>query len=248
MTDIRAIPALRDNYIWIIRRDNLIVVVDPSESQPVLNFIDQNNLNLVAILITHHHFDHVGGISDIIKHIKVPVYGPKNENIPEKTHSLSGGDVMTIAPIDLTYQIIDCPGHTLGHIAYFGQQHLFCGDTLFSGGCGRVFEGTHRQMFDTLTTLSQLPQDTVVYPAHEYTLSNLAFAQTIEPDNQSTQRAIETAKQHRSNNNPTLPTTIRHEKMINPFLRCNQKNIQASLKTHDDLSTFSVLRDRRDCW
>ncbi|MBF13482.1 MAG: hydroxyacylglutathione hydrolase [Legionellales bacterium] len=244
MSRVIAIPALQDNYIWIVEQNNQAVVVDPGESKPVLDYLRNNKIQPVAILITHHHLDHTGGIGELLSQFNIPVYGPAKEVIPHQTHRLFEKNLVHIASMNLTYQVIECPGHTLGHIAFYGHRQLFCGDTLFSGGCGRIFEGTHAQMYESLTKLSALPDDTQIFAAHEYTLSNLAFAHEIEPNNQCIQSAITKAKLNLSKHIPTLPSTIGREKTINPFLRC--QTLKSQMGTEDEPSTFSRLREKKD--
>ncbi|SER63006.1 hydroxyacylglutathione hydrolase [Nitrosomonas sp. Nm51] len=258
MTTLRIypIPAFRDNYIWIIHNTASAVAVDPGDALPVLNYLQTNKLQLDAILITHHHNDHTGGNRTLLERFDVPVYGPGQEAIPTVTHPLQDGDTVSLPSLSLTLAIIDVPGHTSGHIAYFGslpgaekKNVLFCGDTLFACGCGRLFEGTPQQMYQSLQKLADLPEDTLVYCTHEYTLSNIGFARTVEPSNSDLQQFEQHAKQLRDHNQPTIPTNIAAEKMCNPFLRCNQPEIiktvsqYAGKKLNEPLDIFITLRE-----
>lgn len=229
-----ALPAFNDNYIWLIHNNTHAAVIDPGDAKPVLDYLAQLNLSLAAILITHHHNDHVGGIKDLLAATPAcPVYGPKAEQIPYRTVDLVGSENISITPLDLQLLVLSIPGHTKGHIAYFGYSDLkepfvFCGDTLFSGGCGRLFEGTAAQMMHSLQTLASLPSNTLVCCAHEYTLANLMWALEVEPDNQALQHYFDEVSVLRSNNQPTLPSTIQRELRINPFLRTHIPTVQLS--------------------
>jgi len=253
---IHPIPAFRDNYIWIIHDTESAVVVDPGDAQPVLDYLRSNQLRLNAILITHHHSDHTGGNHTLLKHYDVPVYGPQRETIPTVTHALIDNNTVYLETLSLSLEVIEVPGHTLGHIAYFGtlpgsqkKNILLCGDTLFASGCGRIFEGTPQQMFQSLKRLEQLPDDTLVYCTHEYTLSNISFARTVEPGNTELQLQEHRAKQLRRDNKPTLPSRIATEKTCNPFLRCNQPEIikmasqHAGKELNEPLDVFTALRE-----
>lgn len=229
---VHTIPAFTDNYIWLFHQtgDNKAYVVDPGDATPVLEALNNLKLNLEGILITHHHSDHVGGVAQLLSSYPVPVYGPKG--IAQVSNIMVDGDTLEIA--DTLFQVMEIPGHTLDHIAYFNAQEplLFCGDTLFSNGCGRLFEGTPEQMLRSLSTLASLPLETRVYCAHEYTQANTKFALTVEPTNQVLrQRAVEVDKL-RANNSPTLPTTIGSELATNPFLRANENAIQQAAAQH----------------
>ena len=182
---VLAIPAFADNYIWLVHDGVHAAVVDPGDAAPVFAVLEANNLTLVAILLTHHHADHVGGVPELLQRFPVPVFGPSREAIPTITHALNQEDSIAVPELGLTLQVLDVPGHTGGHIAYLSVEEgwLFCGDTLFAGGCARLFEGTPAQMVGSLSTLAKLPDGTQVYCAHEYTMANLRFAQEIEPGN-----------------------------------------------------------------
>ncbi len=244
---VKSIPAFNDNYIWLIQNsDNRCALVDPGQAEPALAMIEQLGLELELILLTHHHSDHVGGVAEIVRRYpNVNVVGPANDPIQMLTHSLVGGD--RIDMFGETFLVIDVPGHTHGHIAYVGDGKLFCGDVLFSAGCGRVFEGTYQQMYDSLQKLVTLPLETQVFCAHEYTSSNLAFALAVEPDNQQLQEYREHVNRLRAQQLPTLPTTIQQEKWINPFLRCQEPSIMKAVAARteqlSELAVFSALRD-----
>ena len=247
-TQVYPVKAFQDNYIWTIHNKTHAVIVDPGDSLPVLEFLASRKLALSAILITHHHADHVGGILNIIDKCNVPVYGPKTEIIPEITHQLVEGDEVRFDQLDLTFNILDIPGHTSGHIAYFDDKRVFCGDTLFSCGCGRIFEGTPPQMFQSLEKLAHLPDSTEVYCTHEYTLSNIKFARALEPNNSALADYEHLINFKMSNQQISLPTSIGFEKSVNPFLRCNEPTViqAAQAKTHETLSNavevFATIR------
>jgi len=221
---IRPIPAFSDNYIWLIEDGIHAVVVDPAQAEPVLKVLERDDLLLTAILLTHHHQDHVGGVLNLLKSRSVPVYGPAKEDLPACDYPLSEGDPVKLAAPELSFEVIDVPGHTSGHIAFFspeidGHPALFCGDTLFVSGCGRVFEGTPGQMLASLDKLCRLPDATRVYCAHEYTLSNLRWARVVDPDNPDLVELESLARVVREINQPTVPSKIEVEKRCNPFLR-----------------------------
>lgn len=236
MLSIIPIPAFADNYIWLLRSGAKGVVVDPGDAAPVLAHFEREGLELTAILATHHHGDHVGGIRGLVGRREVPVYGPARETIPARTHALSEGDAITVPGIDLRLSVLDIPGHTAGHIAFVAQEQepplVFCGDTLFAAGCGRLFEGTPAQMVDSLGKLSRLPASALVYCGHEYTVANLRFARAVEPANflLEEREARETAKRRRGQ--PTLPSTIGEERATNPFLRTGEPTVRAAAERH----------------
>ncbi|RJG26381.1 hydroxyacylglutathione hydrolase [Massilia cavernae] len=250
---VLAVPAFKDNYLWLIHDGFNAAVVDPGDAQPILAALAENGLALTAILLTHHHADHIGGVQELLRHARVPVFGPRNDGIDAVTRPLGEGDRIAVPGLGLDLRVLDVPGHTLGHIAYVretpGEHWLFCGDTLFAGGCGRVFEGTPAQMADSLGKLAALPEDTKVFCAHEYTLSNLRFAQEVEPGNkQLSQRLIEDGAK-RDRDEPTVPSTIGLEKLTNPFLRYQEPGIVRTLVTEGKLEngaspveTFAALR------
>jgi len=249
------VPAFEDNYIWVVSDGSHAVVVDPGEAAPVRAYLAKRGWRLNAILLTHHHQDHVGGVADLLNGQAVPVYGPAGEAIAHLTHRLKNGDQVTIAAPALEFRVLDVPGHTSGHIAYFqaadprGTPHVFCGDTLFACGCGRLFEGTPQQMLASLDALAALPGGTEVHCAHEYTLSNIRFALACEPENAQLQAWRDKASELRARHLPTLPTTIAHERAVNPFLRAAVPAVQASLqhqlheKIPDRLTAFTLMRE-----
>ena len=250
---ISPIPALKDNYVWAIidPAQHTAWVVDPSEAKPVNEFLTQHQLTLTGILITHHHWDHTGGIAELISHYPVPVFAPAKENIVGVTHQVHEGDEIKITP-SFSLQVLEIPGHTLGHVAYYAPGIIFCGDTLFAAGCGRVFEGTMEQMYSSLQKIASLPDDTNIYCAHEYTLNNLRFAKLVEPNNQDIDERMKRVEAMRQQHKPSLPSTLKEEKATNPFLRCHQPEIVANLKRRTNLQSihsidiFSQLREWKD--
>lgn len=251
------VPALSDNYIWLAYRGSHAVVVDPGEAAPVERLLDQYALTLDAILLTHHHGDHVGGARALQARSGATVYGPAREQLPVCDRRLAQGDTIFLENLDLRLEVLDIPGHTAGHIAYFGRMNqgkplVFCGDTLFSGGCGRLFEGTPAQMYDSLGKLRALPLDTLVCCAHEYTLANLRWALQVEPGNVALQRWWEAAQGLRAQGLPTLPTTIGAEQDFNPFLRTQQESVanaaraQSGARSDSAVAVFTDLRAWKD--
>jgi hydroxyacylglutathione hydrolase len=246
------LPAFTDNYIWMLHDARRALVVDPGDAQPVFEALERDGLQLAAILVTHHHPDHTGGVDALRDATGAPVYGPAHENIPKPFKPLAEGD--SIEVLDLPFGVLDVPGHTAGHIAYYcedflGQPLLFCGDTLFSGGCGRLFEGTPAQMLHSLDKLAALPGDTRVCCTHEYTLSNLKFARAVEPGNEKLVDYIARCEDMRARNQPTLPSSIALEKQINPFLRTREPAViaaaaghDAATATQDEVSVFATVR------
>lgn len=231
-TKVTYVPAFDDNYIWFIHglpekhAEKQIIIVDPGDETPVIEAIEQHNYLPQAIFITHHHSDHTGGIHALVKQYQIPVYGPANEKIPLITHKLTENQTVSLNSMGLTFTIIDVPGHTRGHIAYLGHQCLFIGDTLFAGGCGRLFEGTAEQMHQSLSKLLLLDSDINVYCAHEYTQDNLKFAIRVEPDNKTLLKRIEDTKFMRKNHLPTVPSRLGLEKQTNPFLRFDMDSVK----------------------
>jgi hydroxyacylglutathione hydrolase len=230
MIEIRAVPAFRDNYIWLIMntRNQTVAIVDPGDASVVIDALKRFQLTPVAILITHHHLDHIGGIAGILQYYQIPVYGPASESIPGMTHPLHDTDVITLTDLDLKFEIMAVPGHTLGHIAYYGDRKLFIGDTLFMAGCGRLFEGTAEQLYHSIDRVAKLQNDTLIYCTHEYTLANLHFASAVEPDNSDISARMERCKHLRENNLPTVPGTLECEKTTNPFLRVTNTEVIAA--------------------
>lgn len=253
------LPAFSDNYIWVLHDGTDALVVDPGDAQPVFEALDQLQLNLSAILVTHHHPDHVGGVDQLREATGAKVFGPARENIPKPFRHLSHGDI--VQALGLAFQVMDVPGHTAGHIAYWCESLtledgaaplLFCGDTLFSGGCGRLFEGTPAQMLASLDTLAALPGNTRVCATHEYTLSNLKFALAVEPENRELIAYEKSCQALRARLQPTLPSSMSQELKINPFLRTRETSvIQATLhatpvlnrQTVNEVTIFAALRE-----
>ena len=247
------IRALRDNYIWAGQGDSSeIVVVDPGESRPILHYLSANNLTLSAILITHHHHDHTGGVYDLIAEQNIPVYGPKDSPFSGITHPLSEGDCVALPFLDASFVVWSIPAHTIDHIAYVGDRVVFTGDTLFSGGCGRVFEGNMQQMLDALNRFAALPDNTEVYCGHEYTLNNLGFARTVLPDDPALVEQQRILTDRFKQTETTLPTTIANERMINVFFRLSDKHLLSALSARmnrpveDALDAFTILREWKD--
>ncbi len=224
---ITPIKALRDNYIWLLHNpeNGLAVCVDPGDAAPVLTTLAHQQLQLTAILVTHHHWDHIDGINELLSHYPAKVYGSCLETIPHITHTLSEGDDVVIEECNLQLKVLDIPGHTQGHIAYYNEEIVFTGDTLFSSGCGRLFEGTAQQMYDSLTKLSSLDDDVLIYCGHEYTVNNLLFAQCVEPNNPDIKQRLQQAQQLQQDGKATVPNPIGNEKLTNPFLRCQQAEV-----------------------
>lgn len=250
MLTVKSIPAFNDNYIWLIHSpENHCVVVDPGDATAVITVLEQEQLQLDAILITHHHHDHIGGISELKRRYPtINVVAPAAEPIPGVSQSVEDGDQVEI--FGERFMVLGVPGHTAGHVAYVGDEKLFCGDTLFSAGCGRLFEGTAAQMYHSLQKLAALPDETQVYCAHEYTSSNLAFALVAEQDNPHLQRYREDVSRLRAQGISTIPSTLKQEKLINPFLRCDQPSIKKSVANKavddSDVETFAALRRWKD--
>ena len=253
------IPAFADNYLWLLHDGKRALVVDPGDAAPVVQVLDELGLQLTSILVTHHHADHTGGVDALRERTSATVCGPATERIPQPFTPLREGD--TAHALGINFQIIDVPGHTSGHIAFYApavalsatdgsletRPLLFCGDTLFSGGCGRLFEGTPAQMLDSLDKLSALPASTLVCCAHEYTLSNLRFAIAVEPDNAELLAYHAHCITLRENGVPTVPSFIGQERLVNPFLRTRLPSVMAAAQQHDpqamdDISVFAAIR------
>ena len=232
MPTIIPIPAFVDNYIWLVREGSAGAVVDPGDAAPVIAYLQREGITLTAIIATHHHGDHVGGIRDLITRWPVPVYGPASEAIPGRTQALIEGDAIVVPGIGLRLSTLDIPGHTAGHIALVGQDLVFCGDTLFAAGCGRLFEGTPAQMVASLGKLAALPDTTRIYCGHEYTVSNLRFALAVEPGSAALRDRQARAQAMRAVGVPTLPTMIAEERATNPFLRVHDPSIRAAVERH----------------
>lgn len=252
---LHPIPAFSDNYIWALHQGGQALVVDPGEASGVLAYLREQGLALAAILITHHHADHTGGVAELRAATGAAVYGPVAEPMPEPLTRLDGGEHVDV--LGLRFEVIHVPGHTAGHIAYHcanvdGAPLLFCGDTLFSGGCGRLFEGTPAQMLDSLDRLAALPANTRVCCTHEYTLSNLRFAAAVMPENAAVKQRSARDQALRDAGSPTLPSQLADELATNPFLRCGKPEVVAAAQRHvpgsssDPASVFGVLRSWKD--
>jgi len=256
---VTAINAFNDNYIWAIssQANNNIALVDPGDALVCIAYMKQHNAVLSAILITHHHKDHVGGIKELLEYAKgkgwpVTVYGPASENIKLLDVTLKENDTVSLTELNCQFTVLDLPGHTKGHIAYHNDKVLFCGDTLFSGGCGRIFEGTAEQMHHSLTKLAQLASETLIYCAHEYTQANLAFALAVEPTNNALHNYVEVVNNKRQQNQATIPSNIAQELQVNPFLRCHERSIKQAAQAYSkqdqacESEVFSVIRAWKD--
>ena len=272
MIKIEAIPTFQDNYVWAIHNDQNAILVDPGEAGPILTWLANRNITASAILVTHHHRDHVGGISDLLKQAPIPVYGPARGTA--KAIPVNEGELLTFDSLGLNFKVIETPGHTLDHVCYLASEvasevanelakefanespatglHLFCGDTLFSCGCGRLFEGTPAEMHASLSRLAALPDQTQVYCAHEYTLANISFALEVEPKNPDLIERHKEALALRKHGKPTLPVSIGRERKTNPFLRCDQPNAIEAASQHykkplsPGVETFAAIRAWKD--
>jgi hydroxyacylglutathione hydrolase len=249
LREIVPLRAFSDNYVWTLRDERCAAVVDPGDARPVFDYLEREKLELVAILNTHHHADHVGGNAALLSRWKVPVFGPRDERIAEVTRGLRDGERFVLPHFGIEFAVLEIPGHTRSHIAFYGDGMLFCGDTLFAAGCGRLFEGTPRQMHDSLTRLAALPDATRVYCGHEYTLANVRFARVAEPDNAALRELEAEAKALRERDLPTLPSTIGREKATNPFVRVTQPAVIASASARagrpldDPVSVLAAIRE-----
>lgn len=257
MIQIEPIAAFSDNYIWLLfdADSREAVVVDPGDPAPVRSALALRDLQLTTILVTHHHMDHIGGLKDLSHDADLRIVGPSGGHIPHLTEQVTDGDTVTV--LGSEFQVLTVPGHTRDHIAFYAEAAtanpvLFCGDTLFAGGCGRLFEGTPAMMLDSLNRFSALPGATRVYCAHEYTLANLNFALAVEPDNQALLGRMEKAKALRSSNTPTVPSTLELERETNPFLRSHTASVKRAAETHcgstcsDDVEVFAAVRSWKD--
>jgi len=252
MLSVEPIKAFTDNYIWLVSTNEGSIVIDPGESKSIQKLIDNKTIDLKGILITHHHYDHTNGLSELVKKNKLEVYGPVN-NIDGINHRLNDKDKISIIGID--FDVISIPGHTLDHIGFYSANAnnpiLFCGDTLFAGGCGRIFEGTYEQMFSALKKITKLPTNTNIYCGHEYTLSNLKFALEADDTNKELIEEFKKVENKINSNIPSLPTTLDKELKVNPFLRCDNINIQNKIiekfkVSNNELEVFTALRKWKD--
>jgi len=261
---IITVPAFEDNYLWLIASNKVsksgqrdAYAVDPGDAEAISNALELNQLKLKGILTTHHHFDHVGGVAELVGDSSLAVYGPKLDKIPCQTKVLEGGETPRLAGLGISCEVLFVPGHTLGHIAYFFKEGfdwpvLFCGDTLFAGGCGRLLGGTADQLYESLEKLKTLDPNTRVYCAHEYTIANLQFAQAVEPGNADITQRLEAVKRQRDNGEPSIPSLLEEELKTNPFLRCDAPEVVQSACERvpeygdDGLSVFTILRKWKD--
>jgi hydroxyacylglutathione hydrolase len=254
MLAIHAVPAFRDNYIWILESGGNAVAVDPGDAAPVQSFLERKGLRLTAVLATHHHADHVGGLPALATRWACPTFGPRREVQAELSERLGEGDRFEVPGIGITLEAIDIPGHTAGHIALHGAGAVFCGDTLFACGCGRLFEGTPAQMVDSLAKLARLPGTTKVYCGHEYTLANIRFAQAVEPGNAELAARGAREAQKRARDEPTLPSTIAEELRTNPFLRCTEREVVESAERRagralaGEIAVFAEIREWKNAF
>jgi hydroxyacylglutathione hydrolase len=253
--NVRPVRAFADNYIWLIESPKApaqVVAVDPGEAGPVIDELKRGNLKLAGILLTHHHPDHIGGVPELLRLGQVPVIGPDDARIPVLTRRLRGGERCELPELGLGFETLPVPGHTVSHIAFWGHGALFCGDTLFSAGCGRMFEGNPEQMNASLNRLRDLPPETQVFCGHEYTAANLRFALTVEPANGAAFEYQESVSRIRAAGNPSLPSTLSLEIKVNPFLRCDKPSVRTAAEAHAGRTlakpseVFAVLRAWKD--
>jgi len=254
MLSVKPVPAFRDNYIWLLTdsTSTQVAVVDPGDASPVREYLRQHQLTLCAIIATHHHADHVGGIAALLDEVKVPVFGPATESIPGCTTPVKEGDRIRVPGLAVSLQVLEVPGHTAGHVAYHGHGMAFVGDTLFMAGCGRLFEGTAAQMHASLGRIAALPPDTQIYCAHEYTEANLKFARAVEPQNAAVVDRTADCRRRRAENLPTVPGPLAGELATNPFLRCHTPLVVRAAEQHcghalnGPVETFAVIRQWKD--
>ncbi len=256
MTRLRidAVEAFDDNYIWVLDDGHSAAVVDPGQAEPVRAYLEAQRLTLGALLLTHHHADHIGGVAELIADRPCPVYGPPDRRIPAVNRSCRHGDRVRIESPSLEFRVLDTPGHTTSHIAFYGHGRLFCGDTLFSIGCGRMFEGTARQMLASLDALAALADETRVHCAHEYTRANCAFATHVDPDNPDLARRCAEVERLRERGDRTVPSLLADERRCNPFLRTRERAVAAAAVERDPdcdgspEAVFAVLRSWKDAF
>lgn len=249
---IEAIQAFTDNYIWAVHDGRNCVIVDPGEASGTLDFLDRRELHLCGLLLTHHHQDHIGGVDEILARHPAPAWGPRDARMPDAMNTVAEDDTARIDELDLEFCIVETPGHTSSHIAFYGHNLLFCGDTLFSAGCGRLFEGTPEQMQASLDKLAKLPDSTRVYCAHEYTEANCAFARRVEPGNPALAERCEQVSKLRRDDRITLPSTIGDEKAFNPFMRTREPAVAEAAERREPgqaespAAVFGVIRRWKD--
>jgi hydroxyacylglutathione hydrolase len=250
---LSALPAFQDNYIWLLTDASLrALVVDPGDAVPVNTLIAAQGLKLEAVFVTHHHADHMGGALELAARHRCPVFGPAREAQEAVSVPLSEGMAAEVPGMGLRFRVLDIPGHTAGHIAFEGYGILFCGDTLFSAGCGRLFEGTAAEMCRSLAKLAALPDETRMCCGHEYTLANLRFAAMLEPDNRAITDHAAACEMKRARGEATLPSTLATERQVNPFLRCGQPAVRMAAEHHagkrlgDAVDVFAVIREWKD--
>lgn len=249
---IEAIPAFRDNYIWAIHNGCDCVLVDPGEAGPPMEFLKRRKLRLAGLLLTHHHHDHIGGAETIVRKHPAPAWGPDDARMPDCTDAVRENDTVAAPALGLTFSVLEVPAHTRSHIAFYGHGALFCGDTLFSAGCGRLFEGTPEQMQTSLDKLAALPAETRVYCGHEYTAANCRFALEVEPDNEDLRARMRQAEALRSENRATVPSTLSQERAVNPFLRTREPAVIEAARRREPLhderpeTVFGVIRRWKD--
>lgn len=248
MLHITPIAAFNDNYIWLLHNATHAVVIDPGDATPVIEALKQYKLTLSAVLITHYHADHIGGVAQLLAYQQAPVYAPRYEEYVFERIKVAEGDNVVLSEISQSFRIMHLPGHTLGHIAFVNDAYLFCGDTLFGAGCGRLFEGSPAQMLKSLNRLKTLNKSIKVYCTHEYTAKNIAFALTLEPANADLLARQNQVQKWRAAQKPSLPSTIELELKTNPFLRCNQTSIVqlSQAEKTDELSVFTAIRTLRN--
>jgi hydroxyacylglutathione hydrolase len=240
------IPAFRDNYIWMLIHGRNAAVVDPGDAAPVLSYLQQHDLSLRAILATHFHNDHIGGIGPLLQHLDAPVYAPQNSVFDFAYTPVKEHDDIFLPELETTLRVLDVPGHTAVHVAYYGGNSLFCGDTLFGCGCGRIFDGSCEQLHYSLQKLAQLPDDTQVYCGHEYTLDNIRFALSVDPHNHELIQRQADSEALVAQGLPTLPSSMALEKATNPFLRCHTPALQSVTNMKRDVAVFCTLREMKN--
>ncbi|GAB4187873.1 MAG: hydroxyacylglutathione hydrolase [Wenzhouxiangellaceae bacterium] len=247
------IPAFSDNYHWLLHDAGQALVVDPGDAGPVLDYLTKHQLRLSTILLTHHHADHTGGVARLLSaYPECAVWGTGDRRMPGATRAVAEGDVVDVPELGLQFKVLEVPGHTLSHIVFYNEDMLFCGDTLFSIGCGRLFEGSPSQMLQSLDKLLSLPANIRAFPAHEYTRDNIRFARQVEPDNQALLDYSAEVDQLRAAGRPSLPTTLRREQACNPFLRTREPSVIAAAQQRDPRCTalpadvFAVIRRWKD--